>query len=165
MKRINKFDLSKFQVPPRYRGMPLVIVVLWDICYRFLFLPSPKILYKFRVFLLKAFGAKIGENVKIRSSVKIMYPWKLSIGNNSWIGDSVDLYNLEPIVIGSNTVISQYTKIITGSHDYNDVNFGYRNEGIAIGCNVWISIDGLILPGAKIGSNVYFPPRSLIKKQ
>ena len=55
--------------------------------------------------MLRVFGAKIGAKVIIRPSAQITYPWKVEIGDYSWIGDEVILYSLGDIEIGSNTVI------------------------------------------------------------
>ncbi len=44
---------------------------------------SPQILYRWRAFLLRLLGAKIGKNVVIRPSAKITYPWKLTVGDYS----------------------------------------------------------------------------------
>ena len=64
--------------------------------------------------LLRLFGAKLGKGVKVRSSAKFTYPWKVSIGNHSWIGDNVQFYSLEEIHIGANCVISQESYLCTG---------------------------------------------------
>ena len=84
---------------------------------------SPQFLYGFRNFLLRLFGAKIGKNVIIRPTVRITYPWKVSIGDYSWIGDDVVLYSLGEIEIGKNVVISQKSYICTASHDYLQSDF------------------------------------------
>ena len=55
--------------------------------------------------------------------MEITYPWKLSIGDYSWIGDNVVLYSLGEIEIGSNSVISQNSYLCTGSHDYTKESF------------------------------------------
>lgn len=57
--------------------------------------------------LLRLFGAKIGQNVVIRPSVKITYPWKLTVGDYAWVGDDAVLYTLGEINIGAHAVISQ----------------------------------------------------------
>ena len=40
-----------------------------------------------KVFLLKIFGAKIGENVYLGKNIYIKYPKNLILGNNVWIGN------------------------------------------------------------------------------
>ena len=70
-----------------------------------------------RIAVLRAFGATIGRGVLIRHNVKIHWPWKLTVGDNSWIGEEAWILNLEPVTIGSDTCISQAVLLCTGSHD------------------------------------------------
>ena len=93
-------NLNKFQLPKNFRGKNAFVVQLWWIVQGTLFRMSPQFLYGFRRFLLRLFGAKIGKNVIIRSTVRTTYPWKVSIGDYSWIGDDVVLYSLGEIEIG-----------------------------------------------------------------
>ncbi len=157
--------MKEFSVPTGSRGRGALIVFLWDFLNFVAFSNSPKPLYFFRNYLLRMFGAKIGRGVKIRPTARICYPWKLEINDYSWIGDYVDLYNLEPIYIGKNSVISQYSKLITGSHDYRSEDFKYRNAPIRVGDNVWVSIDCLVLPGAIVSDHSFISPRSIIKSE
>ena len=60
-----------------------------------------------RTRILRAFGAQIGEGTLIRHDVRIHWPWKLAVGENSWIGVGAWLLNLEPITIGSDVCVSQ----------------------------------------------------------
>ena len=53
-----------------------------------------------KLLLLRWFGAKIGSGVVIKPAVNIKYPWFLSIGNNTWIGEGVWIDNLDQITIG-----------------------------------------------------------------
>ena len=81
--------LNKFKLPKNFRGRSSLVVQLWWMTDFFLFKLSPQIMYGWRRFLLRLFGAKIGKNVIIRPNVTITYPWKVSIGDYSWIGDNV----------------------------------------------------------------------------
>ena len=79
----------------------LMILIWYCINATFLntyFLPSSS----FKVFLLKLFGAKIGEGVVIKPNVNVKYPWRLEIGNYTWIGEEVWIDNLENVKIGNN---------------------------------------------------------------
>ncbi|VDZ82552.1 putative acyl transferase [Kluyvera intermedia] len=87
-------ELSGFTVPKGFRGAGAIKVQLWWAVQATLFAWSPQILYRWRAFLLRLFGAKIGKNVVIRPSVKITYPWKLTIGDYAWVGDDAVLYTL-----------------------------------------------------------------------
>ena len=50
------------------------------------------------------FGAKVGVNVTIKPAVNIKYPWRLSIGDNVWIGDKATI--LPGVTIGDGAVIA-----------------------------------------------------------
>lgn len=155
-------ELDKFKLPKSFRGRNALTCQLWWLVQACFFSTSPQFLYGWRVFLLRFFGAKIGKNVIIRPSVKITYPWKLTIGDNSWIGDNVDLYTLGEINIGKNTVISQRSYICTGSHDFCKIDFPIYAKTINIHDSVWIATDVFVSPGVTIHKNVVVGARSSV---
>ncbi len=157
-------NLNKFKLPENFRGRSSITVQLWWFIQATLFALSPQFLYGWRRFLLRRFGAKIGKNVIIRPTVKIQYPWKVKIGDYSWIGDDVNLYSLGEISIGKNTVISQKSYICTGSHDYLSDAFDIYAEPIHIGDKVWIATDVYVAPGVKIEDEVVVGARSSVFK-
>lgn len=114
------FELDKFQVPPTFRGKSPFIVQLWWCVQATLFTLSPRIYVWLASFLLRLFGAKIGKGVVI-GQVSSTYPWKVAIGDYSWVGDDVVL-SLGQISIGSNSVVSQKS-VCLGSHDYESQTF------------------------------------------
>lgn len=111
-----------------------------------------------RTGLLRAFGAQIGDGVFIRHRVRVLWPWKLTVGDDTWIGEDVWLLNLEPIFVGSNVCLSQGAQLITGSHDRHSASFEYDNGPIVVGDGAWIAARATILrrvtigPGATIGA-------------
>ncbi|MCB0463980.1 MAG: WcaF family extracellular polysaccharide biosynthesis acetyltransferase, partial [Flavobacteriaceae bacterium] len=135
---------------------------LWWFVQATLFRMSPQFLYGWRRFLLRSFGAKIGKKAIIRPSAQITYPWKVSIGDYSWIGDEVVLYSLGEIQIGSNTVISQRSYICTGSHDYNSESFEIYSEKIKIGDKCWLATDVYVAPSISIGDCTVVGARSSV---
>jgi putative colanic acid biosynthesis acetyltransferase WcaF len=155
-------DLSKSRLPRGFRGKNIFIVQLWWIVERIFFNLSPQVLYGWRNFLLRLFGAKIGKRVLIRSSVKITYPWKIKIGDYSWIGDDVVLYSLGEINIGKNTVISQKSYICTGSHDYSSPTFDIFSKNVEIGNEVWVATDVFVAPGVCVGDGSVVGVRSTV---
>lgn len=116
-------DLSAFKVPPGFRGRGLLSVQLWWLVQSTLFRFSPRFLYGFRRWLLRLFGARIGRGVVIRPSAQITYPWFLSVGDYSWIGDDTVVYNLAPILIGANVALAHRVYLCTGLHDIGRTDF------------------------------------------
>jgi putative colanic acid biosynthesis acetyltransferase WcaF len=156
--------LSEFKLPPNFRGKPGWYVQLWWTVQSILLKPSPQFLYSWRIFVLRLFGAKIGKNVIIRPSVHIQFPWKLTLGDNAWIGDEVVLYNLGQITIGANAVVSQRSYICSGSHDFTQTDFPITNEPVIIEDQVWIATDVFLGPGVTIGSGAVIGARSSVFK-
>jgi putative colanic acid biosynthesis acetyltransferase WcaF len=157
-------DLSLFKMPDHFRGRPGWYVQLWWITEALLFRPSPQIFYGWRRFLLRMFGAQIGKKVIIRPTVKMTYPWKVKIGDYSWIGDDVVLYSLGEIVIGNHVVISQRSYICTGSHDYTKSDFLIYARPIHIEDESWLATDVFIGPGVIIGKASVVGARSSVYK-
>jgi len=151
-------------MPPEFRGRPSWYVLFWDAVNALLFKPSPKILYGWRRFLLRCFGAKIGEGVIIRPSVHVQFPWKIAIGDYSWIGDHATLYSLGEIQIGDNTIISQNSYLCTGTHDRKSETFDIKARPIHIGNSCWIATDVFVGPGVTICDEVVVGARSTVFK-
>ncbi|MBD0823365.1 putative colanic acid biosynthesis acetyltransferase [Aestuariibaculum marinum] len=157
-------DLSLYKNPTGFRGKPGWFVQIWWLIQSTLFEWSPQFLYGWRRFLLRCFGAKIGKGVVIRPSVKMTYPWKVSIGDYSWIGDEVVLYSLGEIEIGSNVVISQRSYICTGSHDYAKKEFPIYAKKITIEEGCWLATDVFVAPGVLIEKGTVVGARSSVFK-
>ena len=119
-------------------------------------------MYGWRVRLLRLFGAQVGRNVRIRPSVRVTYPWRLIIGDFSWIGDDVVLYSLDNIEIGSHAVISQGSYLCTGSHDYGSVKFDMITRPISVGDQAWVASDVFIGPGVALGCGCVIGVRSMV---
>ena len=139
--------------------------LLWNCCCVILFRPfSSRLFRKWRVFVLKCFGAKIEWSSHIYASVKIWAPWNLEIGRNSTLGPLVDCYNQGKIKIGINSVISQKTYLCASSHDYTKANFPLVLKPISIGDGVWIAADAFIGPSVNIGNHAVIAARSVVIK-
>jgi putative colanic acid biosynthesis acetyltransferase WcaF len=144
-------DLSTHRLPPNFRGRPAWFVQIWWLVQSLLFHTSPQVFYGWRRFLLKLFGAKIGKNVMLRPSVTVTYPWKLTIGDDSWVGDHVTLYTLGPIVIGRDAVVSQHSYLAAASHDYTRPSFDIYQKQITIEDEAWVAAHCFIGPGVTVG--------------
>lgn len=157
-------DLSKFNVPEGFRGKSKFIVQIWWITEKTLFAMSPQFFYGWRRLLLRSFGAKIGKNVLIRSSAKFTYPWKVTIGDNTWIGEETILYSLGEIKIGNNVAVAHGVYFNTGLHDYTKTDFPILSDKIIIDNECWITNDVYIAPGVTIGKGSVIGARSSVYK-
>jgi putative colanic acid biosynthesis acetyltransferase WcaF len=122
-------------------------------------------LSRYRSFLLKIFGAKVGTNVVIKPGVKVYNPRNLIIKNYVWIGENVNFYSLDKITIDENVVISQEVYLCTGSHDYKSKSFNTIHQPIKINKNSWICIRSTLLMGVEIPQNTIINAGSMVNKK
>ncbi|WP_100613706.1 putative colanic acid biosynthesis acetyltransferase [Confluentibacter citreus] len=157
-----KQNLSLFKTPNEFRGRSKFTVQLWWIVQATLFRMSPQVLYGWRNLLLRCFGAEIGRKVIIRPSARFTYPWKVKIGDYSWVGDDVVFYSLGNIFIGKNVVISQKTYLCTGSHNYKRIDFPISEDSITIEDECWLATDVYVAPGVNIKKGAIVGARSSV---
>jgi putative colanic acid biosynthesis acetyltransferase WcaF len=117
-----------------------------------------------RPMLLRAFGADVGDRVFIRHRVRVLWPWKLSIGDDSWIGEDVWLLNLEPIAVGRDVCLSQGVFLCTGSHDARSPSFEYDNAPISVEDGAWVAAQALVLRGVNVGAGAVIGARAVVTK-
>lgn len=158
----SKIRLDLYNQDNFSRGRSGWIVLLWLLIQGTIFRISLHPMYKWRNLLLRLFGAKIGIGVKIRPTAKFTYPWKVSIGDYSWIGDNVEIYSLDNIEIGKNCVVSQRSYLCTGTHDTNDYKFGLITKPIKICDGAWIATDVFVYPGVIVGEMAIAAARSTV---
>lgn len=156
------FDLKRQRTPDGFRGRSALFVLLWWAVQRYIFAFIPQPLYGVRRQILRLFGASIGAGVLIRSSVRITYPWRVSIGEYSQVGDYVELYSLGAITIGSNTVVSQKSYLCAGTHDYQDETFPLEARPVKVQSNCWLAADVFVHPGCEIVSGTIVAARSTV---
>jgi putative colanic acid biosynthesis acetyltransferase WcaF len=125
---------------------------VWAVVRVLLFRPTPKRLgNRWRVFLLRRFGATIGARTLIVPSARILQPWLLTMGEGGAIGEDAEIYNYDRITIGAHTVISQQACLCTGTHDFTVESFPLVWRPITVGTGCWIAARAFVMPGVTIG--------------
>lgn len=147
MLRLDQFDNSGF-----IRGAPAWKEALWCMVRSALFAPWLPVPSRLKVMALRAFGARVGGGVVIRSRVHISFPWRLALGDHVWIGDEVAILSLAEVSIGSHSCISQRAYLCTGSHDFSRETFDLVTAPIIIGEGCWIGAQAFVGPGVSFGS-------------
>lgn len=142
-------------------GRSKAVVYLWGAA-ELLFVTNPwQISSNLRVKVLRAFGAQIGHRVTFRPRTRVRFPWKLHIGDDSWIGEGVWFHNQDHIYVGHDVVISQETFLTTGSHAHRR-DMALVTRPIHIEPGVWITSRCMVLGGSHVGRSSLLKPMSVV---
>jgi len=114
-----------------------------------------------KVWLLRLFGAKVGEGVVIKPRVLIKYPWMLTIGNHVWIGERVWIENHTTTVIGDHCCLSQGAMLLCGNHNYKKSTFDLIVGKIYLEEGVWIGAHAVVCPGVSCRSHAVLSVNSV----
>jgi putative colanic acid biosynthesis acetyltransferase WcaF len=156
-------DLSKYNNSWYQPGNPIKIMLWYFV--NVLVLKNPLLPFsELKIFVLKLFGAKIGQEVVIKPCVNIKYPWKLTIGNHTWIGENVWIDNLDDVTIGSNVCLSQGALLLCGNHNYKLSTFDLMIGKIVLEDGVWIGAQSIVCGGVTCHSHAVLSVNSVATK-
>lgn len=158
---VSRRSLAGFTGAGYDKGRPVPVQALW-LAISGLLITRWWCPGRVRVAVLRAFGANIGENVLIRHRVRIHWPWKLTVGSDTWIGEDTWILNLEPVTIGSDVCISQSVLLCTGSHDRRSSTFEFDNAPIVIEDGAWVAARATVLRGVTVGSDAVVGATALV---
>ena len=138
--------------------------MIWNWVWTLFFRPSPRLLFSWRNFLLRLFGAQIGKGVHVYPSAKIWAPWNLELRDFAGLGDYVDCYCVAKITIGRKATVSQYSYLCSASHDISDPSLRLTSAPIVISDGAWVFADAFIGPGVTIGEGAVVGARASVFK-
>lgn len=145
-------------------GGGVVKRLLWYFCNVLILKNGWNICNGLKVAVLRAFGAKIGHGVVIKPCVNVKYPWNLSIGDYTWIGENVWIDNLVKVRIASNVCISQGALLLCGNHNYKKKTFDLMVGEINIEDGAWIGAMCTVCPGVTCMSHSVLTVNSVATK-
>ena len=157
-------DLSTFRKRDFDRGAGSLKELCWLLARSALFERSNLPWYRLRRLVLRLFGADMAEGVVVKAGVKIAFPWKLSVGAHSWLGEDAWLANFDRITIGANVCVSQRALLCTGNHDWSDPAFGLVTKPIVVRDGAWICANVFVAPGVTIGENAVATAGSVVTR-
>ena len=154
-------DFNPVQHSP-FSKLVKIKLLIWHIINITVFRYSPFFMRKFRILLLRMFGAKIDWSCSINRLATIDGPWFLSMGRLSSLQDGVWIRCRAPVVIGEKCCIGKDVYIMTGSHKLSSPNFELICNPVEIGDDVWIATRSFIHKGTKIGDGAVVSACSVV---
>lgn len=156
-----RLDTASNRKATKYTTRELTRRVIWMIIGKPLFRWSPRLLFGWRRWILRMFGATVGTGVNIYSSATIYFPWNLEIGDWSSIGEDAMIYNLGVITIGEQVTVSQRAHLCAGTHDHTDPAMPLLKPPIAVRNQAWICADAFVGPSVIVGEGAIIGARAV----
>lgn len=126
--------------------------------------------FGFKNRLLRWAGAKIGSNVRIYSSAKILGNGSLEIEDDVHIGPRTFIYVSAPakVLIGSCVDIAPEVLVETGTHEIDPEGAHIGGKGksldVTIGSGSWLGARSTILPGVSIPEKTIVAAGAVVTK-
>jgi putative colanic acid biosynthesis acetyltransferase WcaF len=159
-----KTDLTVFNNSWYKTGAGIAKRILWYYVNLVFFMNPLNPVSSFKVVLLRLFGAKVGKGVIIKPTVNIKYPWRLTIGDNVWIGERVWIDNLDRVTIGANSCLSQGALLLCGNHNYKKSAFDLVIGPITLEAGVWIGAYSVVCASVTCKSHSILSAGSIATK-
>lgn len=160
---MSKVDLSQYKNTLSRKHQ--IKRFIWTIVWLLLARPFPRSLgKKWKLFLLRLFGAKIHKTANVYSTVRIYAPWYLEMKAYSCLAPEVDCYNVAKITIGSNATVSQKTYLCTASHDITKSENPLITAPIIIEEQAWIGASAFVGMGVTVGEGAVVGARAAVFK-
>src|SRR5215469_8593818 len=131
---------------------------------RWLLRLSPRPCFGWRRLVLRCFGAPVGAHVHVYPDTRIYFPWNLSVGEWTALGEGVLIYNLGRVEIGRQVTISHGAHLCAGTHDHRLPGFPLVKPPIQIQDQVWICADAFVGPGVRIAEGAVVGARAVVTK-
>ncbi len=141
-----------------------VMRVLWDVCWALFCVWTPKPANAWRLFWLRAFGARIYGDPFVHQRARIEIPWNLILHDRSCLGDRTNAYTLGEIEVGARATVAQEVYLSTGSHDFTTTRIPLVTGKITIGEDVFIGARAFVMPGITIGARSVIGACSVVTK-
>ncbi|MEO0648302.1 MAG: WcaF family extracellular polysaccharide biosynthesis acetyltransferase [Cyanobacteria bacterium J06650_10] len=117
-----------------------------------------------KIKVLRLFGASIGKGVRIKPGVRIKFPWRLTVGDDCWLGEQLWIDNLASVVIEHDVCLSQGVYLCTGNHDWSLETFDLRLGAIKIKQSAWVGARAVVCPGVTVGEGAVLTVNSVASK-
>jgi putative colanic acid biosynthesis acetyltransferase WcaF len=151
-KEAPRVDLSRPDNSEYEKGRSFFVIGLWHLLGSPILRSNLIPLSCLKCWILRSFGALIGQGVYIKPGVRVKFPWYLNVGDHCWIGEDAWIDNLAPVTIGSHVCISQGAYLCTGNHDWTTRNMKLFRRPITLEDSCWVGARCIVCPGVTVGT-------------
>lgn len=119
--------------------------------------------WSLRKLCYKLAGIKIGKGSRILMGAKIQGPRGIRIGSHTYINYGCHLDGRGGVTIGNNVNVSNYSVIISASHDMKSDKFAYREGSVEIQDYCWLGTRAIVLDKSVLSEGCVLSAGSVFK--
>ena len=157
-------DHDTFASAPSFRLSHRLFRLVWIVAWALLARWTPPAARRWRILLLKLFGARISWSANVYASARIWYPPNLEMRSRSTLGPGAICYCMAAIRIGDHAIVSQRAHLCAGTHDINSPTFQLFALPITIGDHAWIAAEAFVGPGIEVGEGAVLGARGVASR-
>lgn len=139
-------------------------LLLWDLAWPLLAAWTPKPLNRWRLLILRLFGARIEGVPFVHQRARVQMPWKLTLQDRACLGDGAVAYSLGEILIETGATVAQEAYLCTGTHDFSQPAMPLQTARVVVGAGAFIGARAFILPGVRIGARAIVGAASVVTR-
>jgi putative colanic acid biosynthesis acetyltransferase WcaF len=159
MKILDAKDMRTLEGGPTYSLANRLFRAAWSLTWLLLAAWTPPMLHRWRIALLRLYGARIADTAAVYGSARIWYPPHLEVGRFARVSPNVTVYNVAKITLQDYAIVSQGANLCTAGHDIEDINFQTVARPITIGRRAWVAADAFVGPGVTIADGAVLGAR------
>lgn len=158
MKELNPRPKSPYNFTHRIK------VRLWNFVNATLFRYSFFFMRKYRIALLRLFGANVDWSCSVDSSATIIEPWNLTMHRKASIGEHTCIRCRDKIELGVHAIVARDVYMLTASHNLSSKTFDMVTAPIKVGNYAWLATRCTIGKGVTIGDGAVVAANSNVIK-
>lgn len=128
-------------------------LLAWEYCWLLFCAWTPKPLNPWRLFWLRAFGARVSGRPFVHQRARVAMPWNLELRDRACLGDRASAYSLGPIRIEEDATVAQEVYLCAGTHDFSQPSRPLQTAAIVIGPRAFVGARAFVLPGVSVGAD------------
>lgn len=139
-------------------------MLVWSFAWNALCRWTPKPFNRWRLVVLRCFGARLAGTPFVHSNARIQIPWNLVMEHRACLGDGAVAYTLAEITIEARATVAQEAYLCTGTHDFSSPNLPLQTAPIRIGANAFVGARAFVLPGVSVGEGAIVGACAVVTK-
>jgi putative colanic acid biosynthesis acetyltransferase WcaF len=139
-------------------------LLAWDLAWTLTCSWTPKPFNRWRLVVLRIFGAEIHGLPFVHQRARIQHPWNLKLYHRACLGDRTHAYSLDRIILHEGCTVAQEAYLCTGTHDFADPKLPLQTAPIVVGAGAFVGARAFVLPGVTLGEGSVVGAMSVVTR-